>query len=1252
MWNELDPYGYLDQHTAKPHSQFLDKSQMGLENHFNIGKFVNSILGRGGGGGSYEHPVDRARREYRESQELGFTDWEENYSDRTVPVENMGTWKLSHNGTNWNKTEEREDRNTDLLQEQYGDEAWLKRVYREELNKEADPGGLAYWLGELRGKPGQAPKSNYKVLNDIRIAAGKGHGTGKSYDGYYSVGDGQGSSYFRYNKDRADKGIADKEMYVRFEQHGREHTYGGHYWTTPKFEVFYTEEPMDTGQSGFWGRDWYPSGRTRGGTVHLGKPTNEHEMQRAFENATAGWSGEAWKDRRKGEPKFNRLQPHIARAFAEDSQAGNGPFYGYERDNGPLDKYLLIPNALKEVDREYNQKKNDAVKVYNDSNKNYNTQAAAKNKAYDDAIAIADKTKRQGSAGASNTNYLDRRAEFSSIITDLENAGISTNDVNQLKGEMGKAYEDFYINKKIDKWEKTPAEDGSEHDPTKSRGDEPPFGIFDPGYYRAITHGAVDTEWTDAGNNHFFANNDRGNLDITEKYSTLDTYAHAHYVLGGKSVRGNRSELYQMADQYLDDPNGEIQDERIYDMAANLTGTSKSDVALQQARDDMLSIDPLSATERILGVDAEGNDTGGGSEDVKALWNEAQIAKEANDENNYWVQQSKEKFLDIDNPDEFLLLFQTSDRQEDIDLEQQLLDSGNYGISELEAAATTVWGEEGPVNLKRFGALTQDVLNQTIAEMNKAKAKEETLQTMKGFGTFGEIMDVNKSLTESILGDSGVGGILSFTSGGAADDRLSKNIENLSGVKNNVTYNWQKWFDESLAKRYYSDDGDALLENEDGTISLDYVTEKDGVEIRETQTILPEFAKVFVDEYLTERFDTSRSMDEFRDYINVKDEHQNPFQTQTLINAVKSEAEFHANAKLASISNTAQEGFDHEFYFNPIAGGGSVYDPNRTERYASQKAIVNADWDAAKNGDVYWARQAYRYGITLNNNKWSEADKEKFAKIHYEIKGHLNRDENGELKPFDPAENIWDLGTIREFIHETVTPEMIEVAEAQDNLPFASFVTPEEYTDELLKGVMPDSVEWKEILEKFDLEEFAGDFDELKKYIIDVLRTSSAHEIRENIKYLNERRRRPTQQILGLTYIQREEDYKDEMSEPETQLYKHFQDSGYQGTEDQFYESFFPDLERSEQVLLTKGGKNEALEQWGFNLTASDDPWSALSELEGYFGSDEEEKDDDGEYEKKVKGYFTLDPEEEEWKPKKQPGETVFDEFTGFFKGL
>ena len=1241
MWNELDPYGHLDLHTKK--LPLLDKSVIGTELSIQLNPFK---WGRGGGGSSYEHPVDRARREYRESQELGFNDWQENYSDSTVPVENMGTWKLSHDGTNWNKTEERTDRNTDLLQEQYGDEAFIRKIYKEELGRNSvDAGGMEYWKKELK------TKSNYQVLREIRSIGGVGQGTGKSYDGYYSVGDGQGSSYFRYNKDRADKGIADKEMYVRFEQHGREGTYTGHYWTRPTFEVFYTEEPMTTGQSGFWGKDWYPSGRTRGGTVKLGKPTNEHEMERAFENATAGWSSKAWGGT-YDEPKFNKWSSHLKRAFAEDSQAGDGYFYGYERDNGELDKYLLIPNALKEVDREYNEKKNDAVKVYNDSNKKYNEQAEAKNKAYDDAIAIADKTKRQGSAGTSNSNYLDRRAEFSSIITDLEAAGISTNDVNQLKREMGTAYEDFYINKKIDKWVKTPAEEGSETDPTKSRGDEPPFGIFDPGYYREIMGSVVNNDWTNSKDNHFFSNNDRGNLDVTIKYSNLDNFSHAHYLLGGKSVRGNKSELYQMADQYLDDPDGEIQDERIYDMASSLTGTGKSDVALQQARDDMLSIDPLSATERILGVDAAGNDTGGGSTEVKALWNEAQIAKEANDENNYWVQQSKEKFLDIDNPDEFLLLFQTSERNEDIALEQQLMDSGNYGISELEAAATTVWGEEGPVNLKRFGALTQDVLNQTIAEMNKAKAKEETLQTMKGFGTFGEIMDVNKSLTESILGDSGVGGILSFTSGGAADDRLTKNIENLSGVKNNVTYNWQKWFDESLAKRYYSEDGDALLENEDGTISLDYKTEKNGVEITETQTILPEFAKVFVDEYLTQRFDTSRSMDEFRDYINVKDEHQNPFQTQSLINAVKSEAEGYSNAKLTAIQSEDDRPFNYEFYFNPVSGGGNVYDPTRTDRYDAQKTIVNADWEAAKNGDVYWARQAYRYGITLNNNKWSEADKEKFAKIHYELKGHLNRDASGELKPFDPAENIWDLGTIREYIHETVTPEMIKVAEEQDNLPFATFLTPEEYTDELLKGVMPDSVEWKEILEKFDLDEFAGDFDELKKYIMDALRTSSAQEIRENIKYLNERRRKPTQQILGLTYIEREEDYKDEMSKPETQLFKTFQDSGYQGTEDQFYESFFPDLERSEQVLLTKGGQNAALEQWGFDLTASDDPWAALSELEGYFGSDEKEKDDDEKYEKKVKGYFTLDPEEEEWKPKKQAGETVFDEFTGFFKGL
>jgi hypothetical protein len=96
-------------------------------------------------------------------------------------------------------------------------------------------------------------------------------------------------------------------------------------------------------------------------------------------------------------------------------------------------------------------------------------------------------------------------------------------------------------------------------------------------------------------------------------------------------------------------------------------------------------------------------------------------------------------------------------------------------------------------------------LKQTIAEMKKAKAKENMLSLMRGFGGFSEIVDINKELAGSILGDSGVGGVLAFTAKGNAKAALEKSLQNITGVRNNLTYNWQQWFDTQLKTRYQQD---------------------------------------------------------------------------------------------------------------------------------------------------------------------------------------------------------------------------------------------------------------------------------------------------------------------------------------------------------------------------------------------------------------------------------------------------------------
>jgi len=297
------------------------------------------------------------------------------------------------------------------------------------------------------------------------------------------------------------------------------------------------------------------------------------------------------------------------------------------------------------------------------------------------------------------------------------------------------------------------------------------------------------------------------------------------------------------------------------------------------------------------------------------------------------------------------------------------------------------------------------------------------------------------------------------------------------------------------------------------------------------------------------------------------------------------------------------------------------------------KSIKNDVQQTAVNGALAQGSKPIAEVALLN--------KDAFARMHFQIKG--------QGLGYDAAEDILNAGKVQDQIYNNILSSLKEEALRQGSV-FGQFITPEEFADEMLRGLDPnDKSSWQEVLQRYGLTDFKGTVDELKQYVVETLRTGSAQDIREQIKYLNEKRQRPTQQVLGLTYIERPEDYKDEMATPQTELYKTFQSAGYQGTEDEFYNNFFPDLDRSEQTILTKAGSDKALQSYGLDLS---DPFASLGTIESFFdegttGSKEEGGDTSASFFR-----LGLDDEDEETDYKSKTGTQILGEFTSMFKGL
>ena len=897
----------------------------------------------------------------------------------------------------------------------------------------------------------------------------------------------------------------------------------------------------------------------------------------------------------------------------QTKRSNAGYFFSNRGRNVNTSAYNAMKDGMNKVNdnnhnvdlyNEFNPKFNNYAKQINDYNKEYNRVKDVKKQTYDDAVQISNQTK--------GADYTDQRDKIRLIKT-LEEAGISSEDSQKILGDVESAFKDFYRGEKLEKFD---FGYGQEQGYANTKG-KPLYGEFDSNYYRQQTlpnqNLTEQEKWNEAVSND--------DIDITERFGE-DSGAETGYYLwrygqqrGAGEVRGNVADQLEAAEQFVE--------------------KAPTDAEMAQIRDRMLKIEEDDPETLINDVSY-----------IKDAYEEAKQAK-ADGTANRFVDAAG-NYLNVDNPDEFLLVFQQSENEDDQRAYNELKRSGLY-ITELEDAITGVVGEEALVQTKKFGALTQNVLKDTFDQLRRAKAKEQELALMGQFSTFGEIMDVNKSLTDSLLGDTGVGGFLPFMGkdSGLDSKTLEKQLRGVTGINNNVVYNWQQWFDDSIKKNY--------SEFEDDFIELGYTREEAEEAAQEQVNIQKSFAESYITDYLKPRFDESRSMNEFVEYLDVRQEEQNPFQTQSLVNAVNEVGELQAKAYLDQIRDSAvDKKFNSNFYFDPVGAGMSVGLQNQ---YDNQKKIVEEDWEKARNspnqiadplnpGQGTWAELAYRYGADVN-------DKQQFAQLHYQVKG-----KNPNYK-FDPAEDVINAGKVKDHIYKNILPKLIDEAGKQPTV-FGQFIRPEEFAEDMIEGLDPNQPEeWNAALEQVGLADFQGTAVDLKNYIAENFRTGSATDIRAQLKYLNEKREKPTQELLGVEYIQRDEDYKtDAKLQGETQLFKVFQDAGYEGSEDDFYDNVFPDLDPGSQKLLSQVGETGRINIEGLGEDYRKNPFAAFGAISGLtgdeggvFGTQKKEKEPEKERES---SYFTFDvdydDEEEDYKSKK--GSEILSQFTKGFSSF
>ena len=228
------------------------------------------------------------------------------------------------------------------------------------------------------------------------------------------------------------------------------------------------------------------------------------------------------------------------------------------------------------------------------------------------------------------------------------------------------------------------------------------------------------------------------------------------------------------------------------------------------------------------------------------------------------------------------------------------------------------------------------------------------------------------------------------------------------------------------------------------------------------------------------------------------------------------------------------------------------------------------------------------------------------------------------------------------YVVNDLNPYLSTAREKYGEETFLEFMTPEQLADQLTKSIDPLKTPeaWEETLKQYGIDSTNKSVEEVRNLILETTRTAPAEDIRSSIKKLNESKTTPTQKNLGVDYIQREADDVAKSSDKETALYGLFKNSGYGGTEDEFYKEFMPDATQEDRELMS-GVLGKDKSKPGFNIDTSD-PFAAIGSLESFFGDDTKTKTTTSE---KEPDYFSLFGDAEKKADQSSSQNSAFDIF-------